>query len=68
MSKSAALQEFEERVAKLRTEKGLVDLKFYAGEVSESSTETFCREANDLLRAVENARTESLEFGDSKRA
>lgn len=47
---------------------GLVDLKFYTGEVSEATPESFCKEANELLDAIEAGKARRFTFGDSSHA
>jgi hypothetical protein len=54
-----------DRVEQLRKQ-GLSDLKFYAGEVSESSPETFAKEANAMLDAIEAGKFKPLKFNDSQ--
>lgn len=63
MNTSDALSEFEQRVQVLRA-RGLVDLKFYAGEVGDSDPESFCKEANSMLQAIEQGLKAPLEFND----
>ena len=39
-----------------RTEKGLVDIKFYPGDISQSSIDSFCKSVLDTLEAEEQGR------------
>lgn len=39
-----------------RTEKGLVDIKFYPGDISQSSIDSFCKSVLDTLEAEEQNR------------
>jgi hypothetical protein len=49
-------------------ENGLKDLKFFFGQVSESTTDAFCEEVNRLYRLVEEGRfTDVADWGDGKR-
>jgi hypothetical protein len=63
------MQKLENRVDQLKAV-GLVDLKFFIAEVSESTPEDFAREVNEFFNAIENGSTiEPLVFNDGgKRA
>ncbi|MGD9659977.1 MAG: hypothetical protein AB7U63_01760 [Porticoccaceae bacterium] len=61
-----AEQGFSQRVADLKS-RGLKDIKFYPGIISETVPEQFCAEANRLIDVVEQGRGRKLVFGDSKK-
>ena len=65
MSGSTALQEFKDRFSVLRRDEGLVDMKFYPGDLSCSDKESFCEEANRLSQAIDAGLLTPLKFGDS---
>lgn len=48
--------------------RGLVDVKFYVRALDEATTDKVCGEVNALYDALDNGRSESLNFGDSHRA
>jgi len=66
MQKVTELKLFEDRVNELR-DKGLVDLKFYKGEVSSADPESFSAEANQFLQAMNEGLTTPLTLGDASK-
>ena len=68
MNTNSEVTKFSDRVDLLRSQVGLSDLKFYAGEVSESSPETFAHEANLMLDAIESQNCKPLLFNDTHSA
>ena len=56
-----------ERFQRMKAEDGLLDLKFFFGQVSESTVDEFCEEVNRLYRLVEEGKCTKVEgWGDSK--
>ena len=55
------------RFQRMRDEEGLVDMKFFFGQVSEATVDDFCEEVNRLHKFVEEGKfTEIKHWGDSK--
>lgn len=59
-----AVQAFEQRFEELRRQ-GLVDMKFFVGEVSDATTEDFCAEFLRLDQLICDGECQPLDFGDS---
>ena len=62
--------EQEQLVARFQAMKandGLLDLKFFFGQVSESTTDSFCAAVNKLYRLVDEGKfTDVEDWGDGK--
>jgi len=63
-SVTTAVQRFEQRFEELR-EQGLVDMKFFVGEVNDATAEDFCAEFLVLDSLITEGKTTPLDFGDS---
>lgn len=59
-----AVQKFEQRFQELR-EQGLVDMKFFVGEVSDATAEEFCEEFVQMEALILEGKVRPLDFGDS---
>ena len=56
-----------ERFQRMKANDGLVDLKFFFGQVSESTVSAVCEEVNRLYRLVDEGKYTKLErWGDAK--
>jgi hypothetical protein len=62
-AQTTAVKAFAERFEVLKDE-GLVDMKFFVGEVSESTHESFCKEVNEIDRLVNNGEATLFSFND----
>jgi hypothetical protein len=62
-AQSTAVGQFAQRFEEMKKE-GLVDMKFFVGEVAESTQESFCREVNEIDRLVEEGKATPFSFGD----
>ena len=57
-----------ERFRSMKANDGLVDLKFFFGQVSESTVADVCEEVNRLYRLVDEGKYTKLErWGDAKK-
>jgi len=61
---STAVQKFEQRFEELKT-KGLVDMKFFVGEVSDATAEDFCAEFLRMDQLIQKGEVIELELGKS---
>jgi len=59
-----AVQQFERRFSELR-DQGLVDMKFFVGEVGDATTEDFCEEFLRMDELIKANQSRPLNFGDS---
>ena len=56
-----------ERFQRMKADDGLVDLKFFFGQVSESTVSDVCEEVNRLYKLVDEGKYAKLEsWGDAK--
>lgn len=62
--KVTAVQQFEQRFEELR-EQGLVDMKFFVGEVSDATAEDFCAEFLRMDKLIQDGKSQVLDFQDS---
>ena len=54
------------RFKRMKAENGLVDLKFFFGQVSECTVDDFCGEVNRLYKLVDDGKCTKLEdWGDA---
>ncbi len=56
---------FGEKMEQLASQ-GLVDLKFFVGNISESTMESFCREANSIDEALASKNFKLQNWRDNK--
>ena len=60
-------QKLASRFEKMRAESGLVDMKFFFGQVAESTVDDFCEEVNRLHKLVEEGKCTKVEgWSDAK--
>ena len=56
-----------ERFQRMKEKEGLVDMKFFFGQVSETTVDDFCEEVNRLYKLVEEGRYKTVKtWGDGK--
>ena len=56
-----------ERFQRMKKDDGLVDMKFFFGEVSEATVDDFCEEVNRLYKLVDEGKFTKVEsWGDAK--
>ena len=52
---------------RMKKDEGLVDMKFFFGQVSEATVDDFCEEVNRLYRLVDEGKfTKVKSWGDAK--
>ena len=67
MEPQGARDQLASRFQKMKEEEGLLDMKFFFGQVSETTVDGFCEEVNRLHKLVEEERfTRINRWGDSK--
>ena len=67
MEPQGARDQLASRFQKMKEEGGLLDMKFFFGQVSETTVDGFCEEVNRLHKLVEEGRfTEIKCWGDAK--
>ena len=55
------------RFEKMKADSGLVDMKFFFGQVAEETVDDFCEEVNRLYKLVEEGKCTKVEgWGDAK--
>lgn len=59
------LEKLNQNYEQLRAECGLMDTRFYIGEISDSTPEQFAKEANLVMEAYMGNNTTVVEFNDS---
>ena len=51
----------------MKSNDGLVDMKFFFGQVSESTVDSFCEQVNRLYKLVEDGKYKEVKsWGDAK--
>ena len=56
-----------DRFQKMKEEDGLLDMKFFFGQVTESTVDAFCEEVNRLYKLVDDGKCTKVEkWGDGK--
>jgi hypothetical protein len=53
-----------ERFQRMKKDEGLVDMKFFFGEVSEATVDDFCEEVNRLYKLVDEGKFTKVESWD----
>ena len=67
MELTRAQDQLNSRFRKMREEDGLLDMKFFFGQVSETTVDGFCEEVNRLHKLVDEGRfVEVKHWGDAK--
>ena len=56
------------RFQEMKEEEGLLDMKFFFGEVSETTVEGFCEEVNRMYKLVDEGRCQRSSAGAISRA
>jgi len=65
MTTQTEQQQLVARFHAMKTNEGLLDLKFFFGQVSESTTDSFCAAVNKLYRLVDEGKYTDLDcWGD----
>ena len=61
------MRQLASRFQEMKEEEGLLDMKFFFGEVSETTEEGFCEEVNRMYKLVDEGRCQKVErWGDFK--
>ena len=59
--------ELADRFQRMKADDGLVDMRFFFGQVSESTVDDFCEEVNRLYKLVKEGKYTKVEdWGDGK--
>ena len=67
MTSTSECARLADRFQAMKADGGLVDMKFFFGQVSESTVDDFCEEVNRLYKLVEEGKYKKVEkWGDGK--
>ncbi len=67
MESQRARDQLDSRFRKMKEEGGLLDMKFFFGQVSETTVDGFCEEVNRLYKLVDEGRfVEIKRWDDAK--
>lgn len=64
MQAESQVEKFARRMDEMRAQ-GLSDYKFATGNVAEATPESFAKEANDMLDAIEAGEFQPFKFNDA---
>lgn len=67
MTSMSECAKLADRFQGMKANSGLLDLKFFFGQVSESTVDDFCEEVNRLYKLVDEGKVTKIEkWGDGK--